>query len=147
MTLKIKITINKKPPSLNHVNKYRAQGRRVVSYKSQEAKEFNLFFNKAISDHDLSTFQLYSKTLDRPCLVASYIVQIPNCFTKKGDINKRAGDWTNLIKYAEDCFFKHVEMDDAQIMLACVEKRQGEIKLTMEYELLELSEYLNKAGT
>lgn len=150
--MQLSIDIPLKPVTLNHVNNYRAMGKRVISYKSSAANKFKKAFSEQLT-HDkmveIESFALYHATLDNPCIVAGYSITTEKLLTAKGQVSKTCLDLENATKYATDLLFKEIKRfnkkcDDSQILMLFSDKWIGEDGIRIDLQAMELDEYKEK---
>ena len=147
----LSVHIPHRPITLNSATKHSCRGGRVSTRKSIPAINFIADMNDLlyVVRDELEAFALYVDTLDNPCFVACYEISLNNCETKKGLISRTAGDWTNLVKVAEDCLFKALNAyskapDDALILDALVTKKHGSDGIKIMLEAIEYGDYKSR---
>lgn len=131
-----------KPITLNHATKYRAVGRRAMSYKSPAYKklesQINSLMNKGNNKKAVSKF---NKNFDenKHQLQVEYKFYYPIKLKGKNRISKTSMDLSNIEKNIQDCIFKSLIADDSCITRLVSEKIHSEqIEIKTSIKILNL---------
>ena len=148
--MKLELEFDIKPLSLNQAF-LNMQGKGRV--KSPAYREFEAAILEQLHPkrNIMKAWAYQVATLDHPCIVRSLEVSLENMFTKKAQINLRAGDIDDMIKCAQDVVFKQLKIDfkgieDAQVVMGMEDKWEGKNGFTLTLKAMELLEYANKQG-
>jgi Holliday junction resolvase RusA-like endonuclease len=124
--LKIELVFSDiKPITLNHCHKITTKGKFPTKYKTQEYTEFESKINSQLNAQKKELSKL-NKAYDfqKHALSISYVFYY-DILTTKGLISQKSMDLDNVGKPINDVIFKHLDMDDSQIIDITLSKRHS----------------------
>lgn len=113
---------NFKPLSLNQAYK-NLPG--IGRAKTNDYKQFQKALESKLNQNALSCF---SSAFDpkKHEIHLNMIIYLKNYLTKDGRISQKSGDCANFEKVTSDIIFKHLGIDDSQVVQMMISKNQGE---------------------
>jgi len=147
MAVKVEFTLFCKPMSVNKskmpINLTQnsaafTKGRMRFVSTPEFRNQQNIYHSQLIFHKEKLRALLESERASTKGIVMEFTFHITNLYTKKGTINRKAGDVDNFLKGLIDAIFQIVQSDDAFVVKLIVEKVQS----TQEKIEVKLSENL-----
>lgn len=120
--MKLALTINTFPMSLNNFQKSTRSGRRYTTALAREWQDF-IYAELTRQNQKINDFR---KKIDKETRFSCrYSFYLGNFLTKKSTLNRKSIDLSNSIKHLEDIIFAAIGADDSMVIELFVTKKQA----------------------